>query len=174
MSWQIVCANDVTPSRWRNGGGWTRELLAWPGDDWTLRISVADIEADGPFSVFPGVDRWIAVVQGGGMRLAESTLRAGDAPLAFDGGTAPQCRLLAGPTRDFNLMHRRGRGRMSVQPAVGLSPSAAWCGLFSVGGGVLQIGTQGLSLPPLSLAWGSGAAQFQSDAAAWWLSLELV
>jgi environmental stress-induced protein Ves len=40
---------------WKNGGGVTRELLAWPGGgDWQVRISVAEIEADGPFSSFPG------------------------------------------------------------------------------------------------------------------------
>ena len=34
------------------------------GDDWTLRISVADIDADGPFSPFPGITRWFAVLDG--------------------------------------------------------------------------------------------------------------
>ena len=33
-----VCAADVAPQAWRNGGGSTRELLAWPaGADWRLR-----------------------------------------------------------------------------------------------------------------------------------------
>ena len=32
---------------WRNGGGVTRELLAWPDSkDWALRVSVADVAAE--------------------------------------------------------------------------------------------------------------------------------
>ena len=58
------CA-QVEPQRWRNGAGFTRELLAWPSaGDWQLRISVADIDADAGFSVFPGVERWFSVVEG--------------------------------------------------------------------------------------------------------------
>ena len=62
---------QVEPERWANGGGWTRTLLAWPDPArWALRISVADVEQAGPFSVFPGVDRWFAVLEGDGVRLA--------------------------------------------------------------------------------------------------------
>ena len=62
MSFQCIAQADVMPQAWRNGGGQTRELLAWPhGADWSVRISLADIEADGPFSPFPGVQRWFAV-----------------------------------------------------------------------------------------------------------------
>ena len=61
-----VDSAPVTP--WRNGGGVTRELLAWPNPaDWRLRISVADIAADGPFSAFPGVRRWFTLLSGEGV-----------------------------------------------------------------------------------------------------------
>jgi hypothetical protein len=30
MSWHTVHLADVPPSPWKNGGGTTRELLAWP------------------------------------------------------------------------------------------------------------------------------------------------
>ena len=70
MSWSQISALDLTPQPWKNGGGKTRELLAWPHpSDWILRLSVADIEADGPFSSFPGVQRWFAVLRGNGVRL---------------------------------------------------------------------------------------------------------
>ncbi len=110
---------------WRNGGGSTRELLAWPAAaDWQLRVSVAEIAADGPFSPYPGVDRWFAVLDGVGVVLAlpqgERVLRPGDAPIAFAGEAAPACRLIDGPTRDLNLMLRRG--------AVG-----PWHGVFADG-----------------------------------------
>ena len=56
MSWMRITADDVAPTPWRNGGGRTRELLAWPHvADWKVRVSIADIDRDGPFSAFPGV-----------------------------------------------------------------------------------------------------------------------
>lgn len=127
---QIRCA-DVAPQPWRNGGGRTRELLAWPaGAGWKLRISLADIEADGPFSAFAGVQRWFAVIEGAGVVLAlpggEKRLTTADEPLAFDGAVAPGCRLVAGPTRDLNLMLREGiRGRM-LRAASGQRWSERW------------------------------------------------
>lgn len=109
----MLLADEVPPTPWKNGGGQTRELLRWPAQgptstDWRLRLSLADIAADGPFSAFPGVTRWFVVLQGEGVALAlpggEHLQRLGDAPLCFDGGAAPGCRLLGGPTRDLNLM----------------------------------------------------------------------
>ena len=46
MKATLVRVDDVAPVPWRNGGGLTRELLAWPAaQDWAIRISVADIIA---------------------------------------------------------------------------------------------------------------------------------
>lgn len=45
---------------WKNGGGVTREILRWPDrDDYDLRVSVADITKNGPFSKFPGYSRFV-------------------------------------------------------------------------------------------------------------------
>ena len=57
---------------WKNGGGTTRELLSWPPGvaDWHWRISVAQVETEGPFSRFDGVQRWFAVLDGEGVELA--------------------------------------------------------------------------------------------------------
>jgi uncharacterized protein len=121
---------------WVNVGGRTRELLAWPRrDDWQVRVSVAEIEADGPFSSLPGIDRCFAVLEGAGVVL---TLPSGaralgphDDALAFPGEAAPHCRLIAGPTRDLNLMLRRGHG----QATMCRTPTAAtrWRGLYADG-----------------------------------------
>jgi hypothetical protein len=121
----VVRLADCPYVPWRNGGGRTRELLAWPSaQEWQVRVSVAEIEADGPFSAFPGIDRWFAVLDGAGVILTlpsgERIVRPGDRALAFSGAAAPGCRLIDGPTRDLNLMLRRGaRG--------------AWRGLFADG-----------------------------------------
>ncbi|HEU6455884.1 MAG TPA: HutD family protein, partial [Roseateles sp.] len=54
MSWSKVSAADVQPQAWKNQGGTTRELLAWPhAHDWALRVSVARVDRNGPFSAFP-------------------------------------------------------------------------------------------------------------------------
>jgi len=119
----LACASDAEPVAWTNGGGITRELLRLPedGDDWALRISVADIDADGPFSRFPGISRSFAVIAGAGVRLRWPTralhLQTGDAPLHFDGGDAPECTLFDGPTRDLNIMVRSSLAKATVVAA---------------------------------------------------------
>ncbi|MDK2123190.1 HutD/Ves family protein [Parachitinimonas caeni] len=176
MKWTIVNAEAVAPQPWRNGGGITRELLAWPqSPDWTLRISVADVEADGPFSRFEGIQRWFAILQGEGVRLFERDVHAGDTLLAFDGALAPDCTLLAGKVRDFNLMHRRQQGRMAVVEAgQPVQASADWFGLFTAEGGCLHAGTNQLHLPAMSLAWTVSAeainCHFEGSGSAWWMS----
>lgn len=123
---------------WRNGGGRTRELLTWPvgATDWQLRVSVAEIEADGPFSALPGVERCFAVLEGAGVRLAlpqgEVRLTPQDGALCFPGEAAPMCRLIDGPTQDLNLMLRRGTGTASMRR----TPAPArqrWRGLYAAG-----------------------------------------
>ena len=164
MTWHVVTAQDVAPQRWRNGGGWTRELLAWPTDDWVVRLSVADIEADGPFSAFDGVQRWFGVLRGEGVRLLGGELRVGSGLLSFDGALAPDCQLIDGPTRDFNLMHRRGPGQMQVgEPS---RKPADWVGLFTAEGGVLN---GNIILPPFSLAWAEAPTDQKFDGRGWWM-----
>lgn len=106
---------DYRRMRWKNGAGWTTELAVQPGagEEFEWRISIAEIEVDGDFSRFEKVDRSILVLAGAGMELAiagqESIELKADGPaLAFKGEAPVRCRLLAGPTRDFNVMTRRG------------------------------------------------------------------
>jgi len=130
----VVYAHDCPLVPWRNGGGRTRELLAWPRtDDWLVRVSVAEIEADGPFSSFPDVERCFAVLNGAGVVLSlpqgEVRVTALDAAVSFAGEAAPMCRLIDGPTQDLNLMLRRGAGRASMHrtPGVGQRWRAVFC-----------------------------------------------
>jgi uncharacterized protein len=187
MTAVLVRLGDVAPQRWRNGGGVTRELLAWPSpDDWRFRISVADIEADGPFSAFADVQRWFAVLQGGGVALtidgAEHVRRPGDAPLRFSGESAATCRLLRGPSRDLNLMLRECPGEML--PVVDGEPWAAQarqCGLYAVGKGRCLAGTESIDVPAESLLWfgqAPDALVFDGERAAhipvsgWWMTAD--
>ena len=149
MSVRVLRAADYRRMRWKNGGGWTTELAtlanadASAGFDW--RVSIADVESDGPFSVFAGCDRHIALLEGTGMEL-----RFDDAaPLRLDkrlrfasfAGEAPvQGRLLSGPVRDFNVIVRRGAfsaellHRPLVGPMVFLPDAAATWFVHLVGG----------------------------------------
>nr|MBA2815075.1 putative ATP-dependent helicase DinG [Candidatus Pantoea persica] len=63
---------NLPVSRWRNGGGETREIVSYPpGEaDFAWRASIATLARDGAFSRFPGVDRVITLLRGGEWRLA--------------------------------------------------------------------------------------------------------
>ena len=109
--WQTVQLCDVEPSPWRNGGGTTRELFAWPAAQaWQWRASVAEVTQAGAFSNFGGVQRWFAVLEGDGVCLTVDghlhVLSKADSPLEFDGAAQTECKLLGGATQDFNLMVR--------------------------------------------------------------------
>jgi hypothetical protein len=175
---------------WRNGGGVTRELLAWPlqaaPGAWRLRVSVADIDRDGPFSAFPGVQRGFAVLEGEGVVLAlaagERRLTREQPPLVFDGAEAPGCRLVGGPTRDLNLMVRRKAGDAVMRTASTgpLRAGPPWRGLYAASAGTLRAdGRPPLTLPPHTLAWSDADEadwHWSPNAAtaaprAWWLAL---
>ncbi|HEV7575615.1 MAG TPA: HutD family protein [Caldimonas sp.] len=132
---------DVPAQPWLNGGGVTRELLARPGrDGWQVRVSVADVEADGPFSAFAGVSRWFAVLDGAGVVLTTDGVehRCGprDDAVAFAGDAATQARLVDGPTRDLNLMLRGVRGGLArVVPGATWRPGTRECGLYATTAG---------------------------------------
>lgn len=173
---QQIAADRVPPQPWRNGGGATRALFAWPpptahgpasaaADDWLLRLSLADIGADGPFSAFPGVTRWFTVVEGPGVALDAPGLSAAlapdSAPLRFDGALAPMARLRGGPTRDLNLMLRGIAGGLwRALPGEAWTPPHRWAGLFCAEPVWLTLGdTPARHLPAFSLLHGwPGAA----------------
>jgi environmental stress-induced protein Ves len=126
-----LLADSVTPQAWHNGGGQTRELLRWPADGpWRLRISLADIAADGPFSGFEGVTRWFAVLSGAGVVLHfddhDMRLDSASNALQFDGAAAPGCSLIDGPTQDLNLMLRGGATGVLQHTETGEVWDAAW------------------------------------------------
>jgi environmental stress-induced protein Ves len=158
---KLLRVDDVMLQPWKNGGGATRELLAWPTPkDWWLRISVAEIERDGPFSAYPGVDRWFGVLLGDGVRLRWSgeqtqAVRAGDDLLHFDGAEPPEARLLGGATRDLNVMRRRGLGRVAICAAAQPAPEGfAMLALFTRDALRIEGGAAGaIDVPAMCLAW---------------------
>jgi environmental stress-induced protein Ves len=156
---RLVRLDEVPPTPWRNGGGVTRELLSAPGaDGWSWRISVADIGADGPFSAFPGVERWFAVLDGAGVELMIDghlhRLRPGAPALRFDGAAATRCRLVDGPTRDLNLMLRGTRGRLQpVHDRAMWHSDSSSGGLFSLHAGQCVHDGVVHAVPSRALLW---------------------
>lgn len=119
-------AEGFQRERWRNGAGWTRQVLRVPDTDhYDWRASIAEIDRDCTFSRFPGHDRLQALLSGDG-----ATLRFGDGRslalepphgrIAFSGDDAPECSV-QGRVQVFNLVLARGRARAELlhRPLVG-------------------------------------------------------
>jgi environmental stress-induced protein Ves len=126
---RVVRGDRLKAAPWKNGGGVTREIAAYPVgaslDTFVWRVSVADVERSGPFSQFPGIDRKLVLLSGAGMHLAQArgATHALMQPLAvasFDGEAALDAQLVDGATRDFNLMVRRdlANATLDIWPGV--------------------------------------------------------
>jgi environmental stress-induced protein Ves len=125
----LLQPTDYQRTRWKNDGGWTTEIARsadGDGADFRWRISIAEIERDGPFSSFPGIARDLLLLEGNGIELdidgaAPRSMTQRFERVQFDGESSVDCRLIAGPTRDFNVMARRAAVRAEVvaRPLVG-------------------------------------------------------
>ena len=125
---RVVPSYEYRRSRWKNGAGWTREIHAEPPGqaDWDWRLSIAEVDTDGPFSSFPGVDRELVLLSGEGLRLRFDhgevvEVLPPHGRHRFAGEATVRGELVAGPMRDFNLMWRRMRYEADVwhRPLVG-------------------------------------------------------
>jgi environmental stress-induced protein Ves len=172
VSWHVIHLADAPATPWRNGGGVTRELAAWPAQgEWRWRMSVAEVESSGPFSRFDGITRWFAVLQGAGVVLnvrtpsdsgeagaSEHRLTVLEQPLCFDGAAATDCQLVNGPTQDFNLMvqgsslpARMVRLRGDFQAIDAATKIIAVYAIDS--GASVRFNSESLYVPPATLVW---------------------
>lgn len=156
---RVIAANEYRRERWKNGTGWTREILRMPDRaDWNWRLSIAEIERDGPFSVFPGVDRELVLIHGNGLRLrfSDGEVRELQPPhgrIRFAGERDVNSELLDGTTHDFNLMWRRDAVAVELlhRPLVGpmlffTEPGVTWAIHLLAGQAKFD---QASELPPL-------------------------
>ena len=172
MSWRTVHLADVPATPWRNGGGLTRELVAWPdAGAWRWRMSVAEVTASGPFSRFDGITRWFAVLKGDGVALTVRTpsdsdelvackhqLTQSEPALCFDGVATTHCQLLGGPTQDFSLMVAdvclparmvRVHGTLSV-----LAGATKTIAVYAVDSrATVRFNSEDMYVPPGTLVW---------------------
>jgi len=110
---------DFRVMPWKNGGGSTTELLVEPpgatvATGFLWRVSMAPVAASGPFSAFPGMDRTLLLVAGGGLALEHGPhgRQRLEAPLAmarFQGDWDTRCVLEQGPCQDFGVIADRAR-----------------------------------------------------------------
>ena len=96
---RIVRQSQFKASPWKNGGGITHEAMRSPptGDPFRWRVSVAHIDASGPFSDFAGYARTMVLLRGAGIGLKLSdgthrTMRAAGDLAQFDGALAVAVR----------------------------------------------------------------------------------
>ncbi|MEX1827888.1 HutD family protein [Luteibacter sp. CQ10] len=120
---KILRFDELQAVPWKNGLGITREIAVFPTgagmDDFLWRASIADVDTASPFSVFPGIDRTIVLLEGDGFTMTlegerEHALTEPCVPFSFAGEARVTVRLAGGATRDFNLMVRRGEMHGSI------------------------------------------------------------
>lgn len=172
---RLVPIASLAAQPWKNKGGVTREIAArTDGRHVVWRLSVADVDVSGPFSIFPGAARVLTVIDGAGLRLkhAGGVIEAlPGMPVRFSGDVAIDCDLVGGRVRDFNLIFDPARFRADV---LRLEPGAHDVKSFAGAFGLLPLGapltvrTFG-EAPPDSFLHFEGAApliEIPQDAAA--------
>ena len=119
MSIEIQRAVDRTPQPWKNGLGVQYEIVCDGSlpDDWTWRLSTADITQDVPFSVFAGVNREFCVADGNGVVLTINGVEHRCEPgsiTKFRGDDEVYATLIDGPVKALNLMVRDGAAEKNL------------------------------------------------------------
>jgi environmental stress-induced protein Ves len=121
---KLLRAGDHKRMPWKNGGGETVEIAVSPDGtglaDFDWRVSMATVASDGPFSVFPGIDRTLSILDGEGMTLfiegrEPECLTQASEPLPFAADAPTSATLIDGTITDLNVMTRRGRFTHSVR-----------------------------------------------------------
>jgi environmental stress-induced protein Ves len=114
---RVIRQTSFTATPWKNGGGITHEAIREPEGEYPFRwrVSVAHIDASGPFSEFAGYNRKMVLLRGAGIDLhfgdgTHKALHKVGELLEFDGALAANCDLLSGPCVDLNLMVSKSDG----------------------------------------------------------------
>ena len=145
---EIIRYASLKPAPWANGGGVTRQLAAGTvdsttlgsgvkGDTWDWRISIAEVSKAGPFSVLPGIDRILTIIDGDLIALTvDGTGQALEKyrPHRFSGDATTSATLPTGSLMDLNLMTRRGvfKGYATILELSKKRPHPVFEGQFAV------------------------------------------
>ena len=160
MTHRILRADDHRRMPWKNGRGETTEIAVHPAgasiQDFGWRVSMAGVTEDGDFSLFPGIDRTLAVLTGAGIELQVQgqglhRLTPTTAPLAFAADVPSAARLLAGPITDLNVMTRRGafaHRLTALDAAAAPGPAPDWRLLLATDYATLEFAGETIALAP--------------------------
>lgn len=112
----VLRSSEYRRMPWKNGAGETIEVAVSPASaglgDFEWRISMASVPASGPFSIFPGVDRTLCILDGEGLQLQIDGTRTvaltrASLPFSFPADVPVHASLLGRPVADLNVMTRR-------------------------------------------------------------------
>ncbi len=118
---QVIPASEQLVTQW--AGGETRQLAIAPigssvaARDFHWRFSSATVLQSGPFTIFDGYQRYLAIRSGAGLELAVTAPGAPQQRMqlcsvqhqaGFAGAASTDATLLDGPVRDINLMLSAG------------------------------------------------------------------
>lgn len=112
MSFNLIQKSQYQYMPWKNGQGTTAQIQIYPENssviagDFQWRLSSATVQASGPFSLFPGCDRLLVVLEGKGLMLNHTRLELLH-PIQFSGEYEIDCKLLDEEVVDLGLIYRR-------------------------------------------------------------------
>lgn len=158
---RILSRPDYREMPWANGKGMTVELAKAERHGRLLwRLSMAVVAEDGPFSIFPDIERNLTVLEGPGFRLLGEEIEIDCQPLrpvAFAGDVPVRAVTSGGVSTDFNVMTDRGLHSPQVAVTSGHLAAGGLLALFALERAVIN----GAAVERHGLALVDGAAQVQ-------------
>lgn len=135
---KILEEKDFLRRPWKNGRGITNEIMVSPpgSEHFVWRLSQATLGESGPFSVFPGIHRWLVLLEGNPVTLnhtGQSHCLKLLEPYAFSGAEETFAEVTA-TGKDFNLMLREGKasGSLSVGTTGSHTITTSVYGIYSL------------------------------------------
>jgi environmental stress-induced protein Ves len=174
MSIRVHPARSRRASAWKNGKGVTREVAVYPPssdlNNFAWRVSIAEVSEAGMFSVFHGVDRKLAILDGvlslsiGGD--AAMSLSPESEPVAFPGDIPCKAEIFGHPVRDLNVMARRDHfsSRLTMIEVAGPATIAVEAGktlIVALHDLVIEMDPSAVRLGPLDAASFEGISERQ-------------
>lgn len=116
---KLLKKTDYKTMPWKNGLGSTDQIAISPADadfmsaDYLWRVSSAIVRSAGPFSQFPGYDRWLVVLSGDGLLINGFPLLP-LSPFHFSGDELIHSELLGNAVVDLGIIYRRDKVQASM------------------------------------------------------------
>jgi environmental stress-induced protein Ves len=110
----VIPKENYLQVRWKNGQGMTFEIArdnTTINEDFSWRLSMADVAHSGPFSIFPNTDRIIILLEGMPIKLTHLDTNKQHnldllVPYQFDGNWNTKAEI-GGPGKDLNIMFKK-------------------------------------------------------------------